>query len=59
MRISPLAWASSLVVRTLRSEIKVSSSSPAASYVQRWAVCSNLPANAYVSVEGVEVVERS
>ena len=54
MRISPLAWASSLVVRTLRSEIKVSSSSPAASYVQRWAVCSKRLPNVCVSEKWVE-----
>ena len=33
--------------------------SPAASYVLRLAVCSNLPANVYVSVKQVKVVERS
>ena len=33
--------------------------SPAASYVQRWAVCNNRPAKAQVSVNQVEVVERS
>ena len=31
----------------------------AANYVQRWALCSNCPANAEVSVKGVEVVVRS
>ena len=29
------------------------------SYTQRWALCSNCPANAYVSVKRVEVVERT
>ena len=33
--------------------------SPPASYVLRLALCSNLPANVYVSVKQVEVVERS
>ena len=37
--------ARSLVVSDLRSETKVPGSSPAAIYVQRWAPCSNRPAN--------------
>ena len=37
--------ARSLVVSDLRSETKGSGSSPAATYVQSWAVCSNRPAN--------------
>ena len=32
--------------------------SPAASYVQRWSLCSNRPANVKVSVNRVEVVVR-
>ena len=38
---------------------KVSGSSPAAAYVQRWALCSNRTANVKVSVKRVEVVVRS
>ena len=38
--------ACSLVASDLRSETKVPSSSLAASYVQMWALYSNLPANA-------------
>ena len=40
-------------------EPKVPSSGSAASYVQRWALCSNRPANVKVSVKWEEVVERS
>ena len=38
---------------------RVTCSSPVAGYVQRWALCSNRPANVYVSVKRVEVVEKS
>ena len=38
---------------------KVPDSSPAASYVQRLALCSNRPANVWVSVKRVEVAVRS
>ena len=38
---------------------KVPGSSPAASYVQRWTLCSNRPANVYISVKLVEGVVRS
>ena len=38
---------------------KVPCSSPAASYVQRWTLCSNSPANVWVSVKLMEVVVRS
>ena len=34
-----------ILVSDLRSEAKGSRSSPAATYVQRWALCSNYPAN--------------
>ena len=37
--------ARSLVVSDLRSEPKGPGSSPAATYVQMWALCSNRPAN--------------
>ena len=37
---------------------KVASSSPAASYAQSWALCSNNPANVKVSVKRVEEVKR-
>ena len=37
----------------------VPGSSPAAAYVQRWALCSNRPAYVQVSVKRVEVVERT
>ena len=48
--------ARSLVVSGLRSETKVPGSSLAATYVQKWALCSNGPANVSVSVKRVEVV---
>ena len=38
---------------------KIPGMSPASSYVQRWGVCGNRPANIWVSVKRVEVVERS
>ena len=44
---------------TCARKLKVPGSSPAASYVQRWALCSNLPANILVSVKRVKVVDRS
>ena len=37
--------ARSLVISDLRSETNVPGSSPAASYAQMWAICSNRPAN--------------
>ena len=37
----------------------VAGSSPAASYVQWWALWSDRPTNVYVSVKRVDVVERS
>ena len=40
-------------------ETKVPGSSPGASYAQRWAPCSNRPANVQVPVKWGEVVERS
>ena len=36
---------------------KVPGSDPAARYVQRWALCSNRPADVWVSVKQVEVIE--
>ena len=47
-----------LVFSDLYSET-VPGSSPAAAYVQRWALCSNRPAYVQVSVKRVEVVERT
>ena len=47
-----------LVFSDLYSET-VPGSSPAAAYVQRWALCSNHPAYIQVSVKRVEVVERT
>ena len=44
---------------TCARKLKVPSSSPATSYVQRWAPCSNRPLNVEVSVKRVEVVVRS
>ena len=45
--------------RTFLISELVPGSSSAASYVQRWALCSNRAANVQVSVKRVEVVERS
>ena len=47
------------VLATCSGKPKVSDSIPAASYVQRWTLCSNRLANVKVSVKGVEVVERN
>ena len=44
---------------TFAQKPKLLGSSPAASYVQRWTLCSNCPANVKVSVKRVEVVVRS
>ena len=45
-RLNTNSRARNLVISDLRSETKGSpGSSPAASYVQRWALCSNRPAN--------------
>ena len=43
---------------TCAQKPKVPGLSPAASYVQRWAVCSNRPDNIQVSVKHLEVVVR-
>ena len=61
MTISIPKWfrVRSLVVSDLRLETKRSQSSLASSYVQRWATCSNRMACVWVSMKGVEVVERS
>ena len=37
---------------------KVPGSSSAATYMERWALCSNGPANVEVSVKQVEVIDR-
>ena len=50
------------MVSDLRSETSgspVPGSSPATSYVQRWALCSNRPVNVSGFVERVEVVKRN
>ena len=44
---------------TCARKTEVPNSSPAATYVQRWAVCSNRPANVELSVKRVEVIVRS
>ena len=54
-----LFGACSLVVSNLCPETKSSWLSPTASYVQRWALCSNHWTNVKVSVEQVEVVETN
>ena len=48
-----------VVRKKWKAVIKVFGSSPAATYVQRWALCSYRPANVKVSAKRVEVVVRS
>ena len=55
----PTLWACNFIVSDWRSETKGFGLSLAASYMQRWALCSNRPANLRVSVKWVEVVEVS
>ena len=48
-----------LAICSRKPKIPVPGSSPATSYVQRWALCSNCPTNVSVFVKRVEVVERN
>ena len=51
--------ARSLVISNLRSASKFFGSSPDATYVQMFALCSNCPVNVEVSVKQVEMVVKS
>ena len=53
------AWCLGRVAQWLATWPKDPGSSPAASYAQRWAPCSNRPANVQASVKRVEVVVTS
>ena len=52
-----LFWVAPVAI--LLSEVPIGLRAPSASYLQRWALCSNRLANVKVSVKRVEVVERS